>query len=114
MPTIRPFPFPNLTIGTDICEVYRVRKLVKGSFPNGRQKLPRFISRVLTYREQLAFRERFPEAVDFGYSQRAYRDRAATLPKAEDDTGMKDETTETLARYLAGRFVLIFEISWRK
>lgn len=78
---LRPFPFA-LRVGTDICNVSRVRRLVAGKF-EGRSYLNRFVRRILTDPEATYFWNRFG-------------------PQSELHTKL-----DAVAQYLAGRFVTL-------
>lgn len=54
MPPFRPFPFPNLSIGTDIAHIPRIAKFVRD-----RVGFPKFLRKVLTTREQQDFYARY-------------------------------------------------------
>lgn len=56
MPPPRPFPFPALSIGTDIAATARIHELVAN-----RHAFVRFVGKVLTAREQHYFYRRFGE-----------------------------------------------------
>lgn len=58
MPPFRPFPFPNLSIGTDIAHIARISKFVRD-----RAEFPRFLRKVLTTREQQDFYSRYGKAL---------------------------------------------------
>lgn len=61
MPVLRPFPFPSLSIGTDIAHVPRIARLVAS-----RRIFPRFLRKVLTSREERDFHLRFPQNASGG------------------------------------------------
>jgi holo-[acyl-carrier protein] synthase len=105
MPTLRPFPFPSLSIGTDIAHIPRIAKLVASQ-----HKFPRFLRKVLTSREERDFHLRFPRIVS---------------KVTESDSGISEgeqKSTERIddagaARFLAGRWAakeaVVKACSWR-
>jgi holo-[acyl-carrier protein] synthase len=105
MPTLRPFPFPSLSIGTDIAHIPRIAKLVASQ-----RKLPRFLRKVLTSREERDFHVRFPQKLsdsaesDSGFSE-----------NNQNSTRRIDEAAA--ARFLAGRWAakeaVVKACSWR-
>jgi phosphopantetheinyl transferase (holo-ACP synthase) len=58
LPALRPFPFPSLSIGTDIAHIPRIARLVAS-----KETFPRFLRKVLTSREERDFHLRFPQDV---------------------------------------------------
>ncbi|KAM0715054.1 hypothetical protein Q7P37_009519 [Cladosporium fusiforme] len=103
MPPFRPFPFPDLSIGTDIAHGPRILNLVVQ-----RRTFPRFLGKVLTTREQHHFYERYGEK----------------LRRADTGNGehwKSGKTTDTVlheaARFLAGRWAakeaIVKACTWR-
>jgi holo-[acyl-carrier protein] synthase len=105
MPSLRPFPFPSLSIGTDIAHIPRIAKLVASQ-----HKFPRFLRKVLTSREERDFHLRFPRIVS---------------KVTESDVGLSGGEQKSIeriddagaARFLAGRWAakeaVVKACSWR-
>lgn len=102
MPALRPFPFPSLSIGTDIAHIPRIARLVASE-----RTLPRFLRKVLTSREEREFHVRFSKS---GYES------------SNSDSGIGGETQDSrwvdeAARFLAGRWAakeaIVKACSWR-
>jgi holo-[acyl-carrier protein] synthase len=55
---LRPFPFP-LRVGTDICSIARIRKLLTPKAAASSPPLVRFLPKLLTWPERRYFWERF-------------------------------------------------------
>ena len=101
MPPLRSFPFPSLSIGTDIAHIPRIAKLVASQ-----RTLPRFLRKLFTSREERAFHLRFP------------------LGGVESDSasscegGERQRREDAAARYLAGRWAakeaVVKACSWRR
>lgn len=102
MPALRPFPFPSLSIGTDIAHTSRIAKLVASQ-----RTLPRFLRKVLTSREERDFHLRFPQTTSKG------SERDSGFSEGEQSSRWVDE----VARFLAGRWAakeaVVKACSWR-
>jgi holo-[acyl-carrier protein] synthase len=55
---LRPFPFP-LRVGTDICSIARIRKLLTPKIEGTTPPLVRFLPKLLTWPERQYFWHRF-------------------------------------------------------
>lgn len=101
MPPFRPFPSPSLSIGTDICHIPRVLRLV-----NNQKLFPRFLNRIFTQPERAAFQTRFRNLLK--------------QETASDDAGRKEQAfvRQGIAAHLAGRWAakeaVIKACTWRR
>lgn len=102
MPPFRPFPSPSLSVGTDICHIPRVLRLV-----NNPELFPRFLNRIFTKPERAAFQTRFSELL-----------KQESGPV--DDAGSKEKlfVRQGIAAHLAGRWAakeaVIKACTWRR
>ena len=99
-PPLRPFPLPSLSIGTDIAHIPRIAKLVASQ-----RRLPRFLRKLFTAREERAFHLRFPLS-DFKSDSGSFSE------------GEQQRREDAAARYLAGRWAakeaVVKACSWRR
>jgi holo-[acyl-carrier protein] synthase len=106
MPPPRPFPFPSLSIGTDIAHIPRIAKLVASQ-----RKLPRFLRKVLTSREERDFHLRFPQKVSKG------AEGGSGFSEGEQKSVQRIDEAAA-ARFLAGRWAakeaVVKACAWRK
>lgn len=107
MPPLRPFPFPSLSIGTDIAHTPRIARLVRSH-----RTRPRFLRRVLTGREERDFHLRFPQ------DHKTKHDSAQTQSLREESSNSDGLWLAEAARFLAGRWAakeaIVKACSWRK
>jgi holo-[acyl-carrier protein] synthase len=105
-PPLRPFPFPSLSIGTDIAHIPRIARHVASQ-----RTLPRFLRKLFTAREERAFHLRFPlrslESADSGFES-----------GSGEGEGEQRKREDAAARYLAGRWAakeaVVKACSWRR
>jgi len=122
-PLLRPFPFPTLSIGTDIAHVPRIARLVASP-----RTLPRFLRKVLTSREERDFHLRFPSKLrlrggnhlsgDVLLRGPGAVDRAKSEGAGENGDGDYARWVERAAKFLAGRWAakeaVVKACSWRR
>lgn len=102
MPTLRLFPFPSLSIGTDIAHTPRIAKLVASQ-----RTLPRFLRKVLTSREERDFHLRFPKTASKG------TESDSGFSEGEQSNLWVDEASRFLAGRWAAKEAVVKACSWR-
>ena len=102
MPALRPFPFPSLSIGTDIAHIPRIARLVASQ-----RTLPRFLRKVLTSREEREFHIRFSKS---GYANAG---SDSEIGGEARDSRWVDEAARFLAGRWAAKEAIVKACSWR-
>jgi holo-[acyl-carrier protein] synthase len=122
-PLLRPFPFPALSIGTDIAHVPRIARLVASP-----RTLPRFLRKVLTSREERDFHLRFSSKLQARVGKNTHGGAVdwvksggvAAEVKAGVGNGDGDHArwVERASKFLAGRWAakeaVVKACSWRR